>query len=264
MAKAGAIRIGVGGWTYAPWRGTFYPKGLAHKDELAHAGRTMSALEINGTFYRSQRPETFAKWRGEVPDGFVFTVKAPRYATNRKVLADAGESVERFVFGGLTELGDALGPILWQLPETKRYDEADFAAFLALLPDSAGGRRLRHAVELRHDSFRVPEVVALARRAGVAIVWARDSRHPEIADLCADFAYVRLLGTREDEAKGYDEAALDRHAESLAALARGTAPSPACLAEPAARGAREVFAFVIGGHKAANPAAATSLIERLG
>jgi uncharacterized protein YecE (DUF72 family) len=264
MAETGQIRVGIGGWNYAPWRDTFYPAGLAQKDELRHAASVLTAIEINGTFYRSQKPETFAKWRAAVPEGFVFTVKAPRYATNRKVLAEAGESVERFLTGGVTELGETLGPILWQFAETKRFDPDDFAAFLSLLAKEVDGRPLRHSVELRHESFRTAEMVALARRHGVAIVWATDSRHPEIADTTADFAYVRLMGTREGEPLGYDEAVLDRRADQLVALAGGTPPAGVeLLAEPAGRGPTDVFCFVIGGYKASNPAAAQALIDRV-
>ncbi len=262
---AGTIRIGIGGWSFAPWRQSFYPKGLPQKDELSYAAGRLTAIEINGTFYRSQKPQTFAAWRDAVPDGFVFSLKAPRYATNRKVLAEAGESVLRFTGDGVTELGDKLGPILWQLAPTKRFDPDDVAAFLALLPQKAQGLRLRHALEVRHESFRCPEMVALARRHGVAIVRAMDSQYPEIADPTADFLYLRLMGTREDEPLGYDEVALDRHARQLAALARGAAPAGVeLLAEPAEPAPRDVFCFVISGHKAANPAAAMALIDRLG
>ena len=264
MATSGQIRVGIGGWTYAPWRQTFYPAGLPQKDELRHAASVLTAIEVNGTFYRSQKPETFAAWRDAAPEGFVFTLKAPRYATNRKVLGEAGESIERFVTGGVSELGDKLGPILWQLAETKRFDPHEMAAFLSLLPAKADGRPLRHAIELRHESFRTPEMVALARRHGVAIVRAVDSRFPEIADTTADFAYLRLMGTSEGEPLGYDEAALDRHAADLRALAAGDPPGgPDLLAEPAARGPLDVYCFVISGYKASNPAAARALIQRL-
>ena len=261
----GRVRVGVGGWSYAPWRQSFYPKGLAQKDELAYAAGRLTAIEINATFYRSQKPQTFAAWRDGVPEDFAFALKAPRYATNRKLLAEAGESVRRFTEGGIAELGDKLGPILWQLAPTKRFDPEDVAAFLALLPKEAKGRRLRHALEVRHESFRVPEMLELARRHGVAIVWAADSRYPEIADPTADFAYVRLMGTREGEPLGYDAAALDRRAEQLAALSRG-APPPGVelLSDRHEQKARDVFCFVISGHKASNPAAAMALIDRLG
>lgn len=264
MHSSGTIRIGVGGWTYAPWRQTFYPRGLPHKHELAYAAGVLTALEINATFYRAQTPQTFAKWRDAVPDTFVFSLKGPRYATNRVRLAEAGESIERFLASGITELGDTLGPIVWQLGLTKRYDPDDFGRFLALLPDRREGVALRHAVELRHESFRDPEVVALARRRSIAIVWAADSPYPEITDLTADFAYVRLMGTQPDEPLGYGEQALERRAAQLAALAAGAAPDAVdLLAAHAARTPRNVFCFVISGHKESNPAAARALIELL-
>lgn len=264
MVASGNIRIGVGGWNYAPWRQTFYPAGVRQKDELSYAASRLTAIEINATFYRSQKPATFAAWRDAVPPGFVFALKAPRYATNRRVLGEAGESVGRFAAGGLAELGDRLGPILWQLAPTKRFEPEDMAAFLALLPGSANGLRLRHALELRHESFRCPEMVQLARRHAVAIVWAADSKYPEIADQTADFAYLRLMGTREGTPLGYDEAALARRSAQLVALARGEAPDGVdLLAAPAERRPRDVFCFVISGHKASNPAAAMALIDRV-
>lgn len=265
MTKAGRILVGVGGWTYDPWRETFYPKSVAKKDELAYAASVLTAIEINGTYYRSQKPETFAKWRASVPDGFVFSLKASRFATNRKVLGEAGESVARFVSSGIVELGDALGPILWQFATTKRFEPDDFAAFLALLPKEVDGVRLRHAVEVRHESFMDPEAIALVRRHNVAIVRAVDSPHPDIGDLCADFAYLRLMGTEEGKPLGYDEATLDAHAAALKTLAAGKLPDDApVFAEPAKTTPRDVFAFYIGGHKAMNPAAAQALIARLG
>src|SRR3984957_9063203 len=143
--KAGQIRIGIGGWTFEPWRGTFYPKGLVQKRELAYASRKLTTNEINGTFYGSQNPATFAKWHDETRDDFVFSLKAPRFSTHRRVLAEAGESVERFFASGVTELDTKLGPILWQFPPTKTFEPADFAAFLRLLPQRIDGHAIRHA-----------------------------------------------------------------------------------------------------------------------
>lgn len=264
MVKTGHIRIGIGGWTYASWRGTFYPQDLAKADELRYAASVLTALEINGTFYRSQRPETFAKWRESTPASFVFTVKAPRFATHRKRLAEAGDSVERFLTEGVGELGDKLGPILWQLPGTKRFDPADVTAFLSLLPRTVDGRCLRHAIEVRHESFRAPEMIALARAYGVAIVWAADSVYPEIADATADFHYLRLMGTREEETLGYADWTLDRWAEQLVELARGApARGVDLVTEPSGPGARDIFCFIIGGYKSNNPAAAMALIDRI-
>lgn len=263
--SGGAIRIGIGGWTYAPWRETFYPPEVKVKDELAYAGSVLATLEINGTFYRGQKPETFAKWRDAVPEGFVFAVKAPRYATQRSVLADGAESVARFTTGGLAELGPTLGPILWQLPDTKKFDPDDLGAFLDLLPHETAGVRLRHAIELRHESFLAPEAVELCRRHGVAIVWAMDAKYPEIADPTADFVYTRMMGTTKGEPDGYGADALDARAVDLKSIADGRLPESAPLLtgrpEPQPR---DVFAYVISGHKAANPAAARALIDRVG
>lgn len=262
----GAIRIGVGGWTYEPWRGRFYPEGLAQKAELPYASRHLTSIEINGTYYRSQKPESFAKWRNETPDGFMFAVKAPRYATNRRVLAGAGESIERFITGGLMELGDKLGPILWQFMATKTFDPADFEPFLQLLPASAEGRPLRHAVEVRHDSFRSAEFLALVRKYGVAIVIAADSEYPQIADLTAPFVYARIMETASGEPQGYSTSALDLWADRARTWAAGGAPEGLnyIAAPQAGDRPRDVYLYVISGHKEHNPAAAMALIERLG
>ena len=171
--KAGKIHIGIGGWTFAPWRGVFYPEKLAQSKELGYAASKLTSIEINGTYYGSQKPESFRKWASEVPDGFIFSLKASRFTTNRKVLADGGESVEKFLTQGLTELGDHLGPILWQFPPTKKFEPEDFEGFLKLLPEKLDGLRLKHALEVRHDSFKVPEFAALARKHNMAIVYAQ-------------------------------------------------------------------------------------------
>lgn len=257
------IRIGVGGWTYEPWRGAYYPADLPQKRELAYMAGRLTSIEVNGTYYRSQSPATFAKWRDETPDGFVFALKGPRFTTARRILAEAGESVARFVGSGIVELGDKLGPINWQMPPTKVFDPGDFAAFLGLLPPEAGGLRLRHAVELRHPSFACAEAVDLARRHGVAIVAAGDSDYPEIGDPTADFVYARIMGTSE-AADGYPAAGLDAWAARARAWAEGgAAEGIATHAPPAERKARDVFLYVISGHKAANPATAEALIARL-
>lgn len=263
--SAGRIRVGVGGWTYEPWDDNFYPADLRKKDQLPWAAQQLTAIEINGTFYRTQTPQTFQNWGDAVPEGFVFAVKAPRYAVNKKVLAEAGESIARFVESGLDRLGDALGPVLWQLAPTKKYDSEDFAAFLNLLPRRAGEARLRHAVELRHPSFACAEAVNACRQRGVAIVLAADSDYPMIADQTADFSYLRIMGTQPDEPLGYTPEALDQWADRARTLASGRQPQGlAPIAEPLDDGKpREVFLFVISGHKAANPAAARALIERL-
>jgi uncharacterized protein YecE (DUF72 family) len=260
------IRIGIGGWTYEPWRGTFYPDGLAQKRELEYASRKLTSIEVNGTYYGSQKPETFAKWREETPDGFVFSLKAPRFATNRKVLADAGQTIERFFSSGVMELKEKLGPINWQFMETKKFDPEDFGAFLRLLPRTVDGVGIRHAVEVRHDSFRTPAFVALAREHGVAIVVSADSDHPQIADPTAPFVYARIMGTAEAEPAGYAEAALDLWASRAREWAAGRSPAGMeTVAAPVERKAgRDVFLYVISGHKVRNPVAAMKMIERLG
>ena len=194
----GKIRIGVGGWTYEPWRGAFFPKGLPQAKELQYAGSKLTSIEINGTYYGSQKPTSFIKWRDETPDDFIFSVKGPRFATNRRVLAEAGESIERFFKTGVTELKTKLGPVNWQFATTKRFDAEDFAAFLKLLPKSVDGLAIRHVVEVRHESFKHPDFIALAREHGVAVVMAGDSDYPQIADVTAPFVYARIMGTIGD------------------------------------------------------------------
>jgi uncharacterized protein YecE (DUF72 family) len=264
-AAKGRIRIGVGGWTYEPWRGAFYPDDLPQKRELEHASRKLTSIEINGTYYGSQKPETFAKWHDETPEDFVFALKAPRYAMNRRVLAEAGTSIERFFTSGLMALKDKLGPINWQFTVTKQFDPDDFAAFLKLLPKTVEGRAIRNAVEVRHDSFRSPDFVALAREHGVAIVMAGDSGHPQIADPTAPFVYARIMGTSEQEPNGYADAALDAWARRARAFAPGKPPPrlPKLATRKTEGTARDVFLYVINGAKARNPAAAMELIARL-
>lgn len=259
------IRVGIGGWTFEPWRGSFYPTKWPIKRELEYASRHVSAIEVNGTFYSSFKPATFAAWRDTAPDDFVFALKASRYCVTRKVLAEAGESIARFVGQGIVELGDKLGPILWQFAATRRFDADDFAAFLALLPSAHEGVALRHAVHVRHDSFFTPEFVALCRGAGVAIVYADSADYPAIGDVSGDFAYLRLEDAREDEPTGYAPAALDRWADAARSLAGGD--TPAVLpqaAEPAPVRPRDTFVFMINGAKVRAPHAAMALMERLG
>src|ERR1700733_9834392 len=184
--KSGAIRIGIGGWTFSPWRGAFYPKGLPHSKELAYASERLTSIEVNGTFYRSQTPATFRKWASEVPAGFVFALKGPRFAVNRRVLSDAGDSIKRFLDSGVTELGDHLGPLLWQFAPHKKFDAADFGGFLELLPDTFDGRALRHVIEVRHDSFRNAEFIALLRKTG------RVHRPRKVSQHCRSHRRLRL------------------------------------------------------------------------
>ncbi len=262
---SGRIRVGVGGWTYEPWRGAFYPKGLAQKNELAYAARRLTAIEINGTFYGSQKPASFIKWREETPEDFVFSVKAPRFIVQKRALAETAESIGRFFSSGLAELREKLGPILWQFAPTKKFDAADFAAFLELLPRELDGRPLRHALEVRHESFRCPQFIDLARKRGAAIVTACDSKYPEIADATADFAYLRIMGATESETCGYPSEVIDLWATRLRALARGDDVSDLknVMASVAHGEPRDVFLFVISGFKERNPAAAMELIKRL-
>jgi uncharacterized protein YecE (DUF72 family) len=259
------IRIGVGGWTYEPWRGPFYPEGLAHRRELEFASRKLTSIEINGTYYGSQKPASFMKWHDETPDDFVFAVKGPRFTTNRRVLAEAGESIERFFNSGVMHLRDKLGPINWQFMATKKFDPEDFEAFLKLLPKSVEGRAVRHAVEVRNGSFQTPDFVALARTYSVAIVVAGDSGYPQIADPTAPFVYVRIMGAQEAEAAGYSAEILDVWADRARHWAAGGVPAGLDALGPdlTQTPAREVFLYVISGFKARNPAAAMALIERL-
>jgi len=258
------IRIGIGGWTYEPWRGTFFPDKWPQKRELEYASRQLSAIEINGTYYSGFKPATFAGWAEVVPDDFVFTVKASRFCTNRKVLAEGGESIARFVGQGIVELGPKLGPILWQFMATKKFDADDFGAFLKLLPASHDGVALRHAVQVRHDSFHVPEFVDLCRKAGVAIVYAESADYPAIADVTGDFVYARLENAVEKEPQGYSSTALDHWAEVAKDWAAGGSPKGLpYVADPAPKKPRDTFIFMINGAKVRAPAAAQALISRL-
>jgi uncharacterized protein YecE (DUF72 family) len=262
---AGDIRIGIGGWTFEPWRGVFYPKTVKQKDELAYASRHLTAIEINGTYYSTFKPDSWRKWRDETPDGFMFTVKGSRFTTNRRELAGAGESLERFFAQGMSELGERLGPIFWQLPHTKKFDPDDLAAFFKLLPRELNGRPLRHALEPRHDSFRTAEYPALLREHGVANVYAKHLKYPEIADVTADFVYARLQTGDDAVETAYPPAELDAWAECLKTWAAGRAPAGLPLVDPAHPApplARDVFAFVIHEGKVRAPAAAMAMIGR--
>jgi uncharacterized protein YecE (DUF72 family) len=264
--KSGTIYCGIGGWTYEPWRGVFYPKGLPHARELEYASQRLTSIEINGTFYRTQTPASFAKWRSETPEGFVLSVKGPRYAVNRRALREAGDSIKRFLDSGVTELGSRLGPILWQFAATKKYDEADFGAFLELLPPELSGVKLRHVVEPRHPSFLTPAFIALLRRFSIPAVYAEHATYPAIPDPVGDFVYARLQKGQDDIATGYPPKALDQWAERARAWAKGGAPADLALAEPARRAKtqpRDVFVYFIHEGKVRAPAAAMALIERL-
>jgi uncharacterized protein YecE (DUF72 family) len=263
--KSGRIFIGIGGWTFAPWRGVFYPDKLTQAKELAYAASKLTSIEINGTYYGSQKPESFRKWASEVPDGFVFSVKGPRFATNRRVLAEAGESIQRFYDSGVLELRDHLGPVLWQFAPTKRFDEADFGKFLELLPRELDGRTLRHAVEVRHDSFRQPAFIALLRRFGIAVVYADHATYPAIADVTADFVYARLQTGQDTVKTAYPPKALDAWAGRFKLWAKGGEPDdlPRVDKAPAKKQTRDVFAYVIHEGKIRAPAGAVALIARV-
>lgn len=265
-AKQGRIYTGIGGWNYAPWRGVFYPEGLPQSQELRYAAQHLTSIEINSTFYSSQKPATFRKWAGEVPDGFVFALKGPRYATNRRVLAEAGDSVKRFVESGISELGDRLGPLLWQFAPTKKFDAADFGKFLELLPDKVDGRALRHVVEVRHDSFCTGDFIALLRSFNTPVVFAEHASYPAIADITGDFVYARLQKGQEKLKTGYPPKALDDWAKRATLWAKGGAPDDLPVIDAKAKPEkqpRDVFVYFIHEAKVRMPAAAMALIERL-
>jgi uncharacterized protein YecE (DUF72 family) len=261
------IRTGIGGWVFPEWRGgVFYPEGLAQKRELEWASRQLGAIEINGTFHGLQKPESFRKWREATPEGFVFAVKGSRFVTNRKLLATAGDSLARFFGQGLEELGDRLGPILWQLMGTKKFDAEDVEAFFDLLPRELGGRPLRHAIEVGHESFACGQFVELARGAGVAIVWCEQEGRVPIADRTADFAYLRCKNLRSEVETGYAPQDIARIAALCHAWESGEAPPGlSYVGQPAEsrRAAGDVYAFMINGAKHRAPAAALALAEHV-
>jgi uncharacterized protein YecE (DUF72 family) len=263
---AGDIRIGVGGWTFEPWRGVFYPPTVKQKDELAYASRQLTSIEINGTYYSTFKRDSWKKWRDETPDGFMFTVKGSRFTTNRRELAGAGESLERYFAQGLAELGERLGPIFWQLPHTKKFDEADLDGFFSLLPKEIEGIPLRHALEPRHDSFCTPAYPALLRKHGIANVYAKHAKYPEIADLTTDFVYARLQTGEDSVETAYPPDELDAWAGRMKAWAAGEAPPGLPLIDKdhaASKTKRDVFAFIIHEGKVRAPAGAMALIERV-
>lgn len=261
---AARIRVGIGGWTYTPWRGTFYPQNLVQRRELEYASRQLTTIEINGTHYRAQSPATYAQWREQTPDGFVFSLKAPRYATSRKRLARAGASIETFV-GDLGVLGDRLGPILWQFDPSKTFDADDLAAFLALLPTNVDGIPLRHALEVRHASFMCRAYIELARRHRCATVYTDSREYPSFCDVSAEFVYVRLMQARPKIATGYSAKKLVDWEVRARTWRDGLEPDdlPRVLPAPASTHARDVFVYFINGAKERAPRAATELIARI-
>lgn len=266
-ARDTRIKVGIGGWNFPPWRDNFYPKGLPQRRELEYASRHLATLEINSTFYRAQTPKVYAKWRNEVPPGFVFSLKAPRQVAEVRKLAGAGAVVRGFLFGGLAEFGDRLGPVVWQFPPARSFERDDFAAFLDLLPHELNGRPLRHALEVRNETFLCEGFLRLARARGVACVFTDSREYPNFADLTGDFVYVRLMRSRESEPDGYPGKELDAWAGRARAWRDGGAPGDLPKVSPESKtitGSRDVFIQFISAAKARNPAAAMALQGRIG
>jgi uncharacterized protein YecE (DUF72 family) len=267
MTASGTIRAGMGGWTFEPWEGTFYPERLPKKRQLEYASRRVPTIEVNGTYYSTFKPPVFAGWAAETPDGFVFSLKANRFVTNRKVLATAEESMTRFLSSGVSELGDKLGPIVWQFANTKKFEPDDFEAFLNLLPESQDGLSHRHVLEVRHASFGVPEFVAMARKHGVAICYAHHHDYPEFADVTAGFVYARLQKGEDTVPTAYDDDALDRWAARAKEWAEGGAPADLPLIVPdeaPEKTPRDVFVYIIHEGKIRAPQGAMALMDRVG
>ncbi len=259
------VRAGIGGWTYAPWRDNFYPAKLVQRRELEYASRHLRAIEINGTYYGAQKPATYAKWAAETPSGFVFSLKAPRYVTVGGKLATAVKSARGFIEGGLAEMGDRLGPILWQLPPSRSFDADDLATFLDALPRELNGQPLRHVLEVRHTSFQCKPYVELVRAHRVPTVFTDSDKYPSLADITGDFIYARLMCSADKLPTGYAPDALDR----WAAHARDWAAGKDIRALPhvgplqTAKPPRDVFMFFISAAKHRNPAAAMALQARI-
>jgi uncharacterized protein YecE (DUF72 family) len=290
MSQAGTVRIGISGWTYAPWRGNFYPSGLLHADELSYASRLVDTIEINGTFYGLQRPDAFARWHDETPQGFLFAVKGPRYITHIRRLREVETPLANFFASGVLRLEEKLGPVLWQFPASFRFDAERLDHFFSLLPRDTeaaaalaegrsdwlaerawaktGHRRaLRHAIEIRHESFLDPAFVALLRRHRVALVFADSVAWPYAEDVTADFVYLRLHGSEELYASGYTEEALDHWAARIRLWAQGLEPNDARLIDPAAGPApdtpRDVLVYFDNDTNVRAPVDARSLRDRV-
>jgi uncharacterized protein YecE (DUF72 family) len=243
------IRIGIGGWSYEPWRQTFFPKGLAQSKELHFASRQFGAIEINGTFYSRQSRATWEKWAAATPDDFQFALKASRFCVTRPKLADAGEGIGNFLAQGISALGPKLGPILWMLAARRKFDRDDIAAFFKLLPTDYDGLKLRHVIEPRHETFRDEAFFSLCRDHNVAVVYGDDDEFPCIEADTADCAYARLQRMRSEMPTGYDEPA-------LAAFAK--------RADKWRKDGRDSYIFMINGAKERAPAAALALQQKLG
>lgn len=259
------IRVGIGGWNFAPWRKNFYPDGLPQRRELEYASRQLRAIEINGTYYGAQKPDTYARWAAETPENFVFSLKAPRYICEGKSLRDTGKGIHGFVHGGLAEMGDRLGPILWQWPPSRPFDADDIAMFLDLLPRELNGATLRHVLEVRHPSFLSERYVALVRTHAIPTVFTDSPDYPSLADISGDFTYARLMRSEADIATGYTAAALDEWSDRARQWAAGqdVAELPHVATTPPATQPRDVFVFFISSAKHRNPAAAMSLQSRV-
>ena len=266
-AAAARIRVGIGGWNFAPWRNNFYPEKWPQKRELEYASGKLTAIEVNSTFYRPQTPATYANWRTQTPDGFVFSLKAPGFATQTTALENAAKAIKRFVFAGLAELGDRLGPISWQFAANRAFSRDWFAGFLDLLPAELNGRVLRHVLEVRHESFMSTEYIALMRERNLPSVLTDSTEYPSFADLTGDFVYTRLMRSESSVATGYSAAALDTWAQRARTWANGEQPPDLPRVEPSRKIAekpRDVFIYFISAAKERNPAAAMALIERIG
>jgi len=264
-ARDTRVKVGIGGWNFAPWRDNFYPKGLPQRRELEYASRHLATLEINSTFYRAQTPKIYAKWRDDTPSGFVFSLKAPRQVAEVRKLAGAGAQVRGFLFGGLAEFGDKLGPIVWQFPPSRKFERDDFAAFLDLLPRELNGRPLRHALEVRNETFLCKAFLELAHARGAACVFTDSREYPNFADLTGDFVYARLMRSRESEPDGYPARELDAWAGRVQAWHDGGAPDDlprVADGDEWTSVPRDVFVYFISAAKARNPAAAMALQGR--
>ena len=243
-----AVRIGIGGWTYAPWRGVFYPDKYPQAKELEYAASKLGAIEINATFYGRQKPKSWETWEKTVPDGFQFAVKGSRFCVTRSKLAEGSEGIRNFIAQGFACLGPKLGPILWQFAGHRKFDRDDIAGFIDLLPDEVDGVKLRHAIEPRNESFRDERFFDLCRARNIAIVYEDSDDYPLIEADTADFAYARLQRMREEVPTGYDEPSLEAFAERARCWQRE---------------GRDAFIFMINGAKVRAPAAALALQERL-
>jgi len=266
MTDSGKIRAGMGGWTFEPWDKSFYPEKLSKAKQLEYASRQVPTIEVNGTFYSTMKPVTFAKWASEAPGGFVFSLKGHRFVVNRRVLGEAGEGVMHFVKSGIVELGEKLGPILWQLAPTKRFDADDIDAFLKLLPEKQDGVGLRHVLEVRHASFETPEFIALLRKHKVPVVYADHETYPGIADVTGDFVYARLQTGKDVNEDCYAPKALDQWAGRVKSWAEGKEPADLQRADPEGKAEekpRDVFVYFITEGKVRAPFGAMALMKRV-